>query len=251
MILHPGEPSSTQKWINPLPRAQNSQARKKQSNPQINIKIAESFNGRIVYKTLMVELVFTCPHCQQNVRCDSALSGSQITCPGCQRSIAVPSPTPQVAGPAERAVQIKVSTLQKIALIAGILAAIAVVALAIYSFTGPKSVTFKGSIDGTDVVKICGHRLWIEHQSFQLPTRLKVNGGNWAPAWNGSISTAYHLRRAFSPGNPGDLKLHKLHGRGDVTIIQMPSPANNQTLAIQLDDGPFGGAAFYEFTLSW
>ncbi|HUE35933.1 MAG TPA: hypothetical protein VMO20_00980 [Candidatus Acidoferrum sp.] len=106
-------------------------------------------------------------------------------------------------------------------------------------------------MDGVDVVKISGYRLWIEHQDFQLPIRVKINGANWNPAWNASVSAPYKLRRAFRPAGPAAIKLVKLRGRGDVTILEMPSPANNQTLAIKLDDGPYGGADGYEFTVSW
>lgn len=151
----------------------------------------------------------------------------------------------------ERVVQIKVSTLRTVALIAvGILIAAGITDLA-FHLTGPRKVAFKAYVDGVDVVKISGYRLWIEHQDFQLPARMKVNGVNWNPAWNDNISAPYKLRRAFRPGSPVAVRLTKLRGRGDVAILEMPSPANNQTLAIKLDDGPYSGADWYEFAVSW
>lgn len=151
----------------------------------------------------------------------------------------------------EPVVRVKVSTVRTVVLIAvGILAFVCITDLA-FHLTGPKKMTFRASVDGVDVVKIHGYRLWIEHEDFQLPIKIKINGSVWNPAWDGSISASYTLRRAFSPGNPADIKLVKLRGRGDVSILEMPSPDNNQTLAIKLDDGPYGGADLYEFTLSW
>ena len=151
----------------------------------------------------------------------------------------------------EPVVQIKVSTLRTVAfIIAGVLIAASIADLA-FHLSGPKIVKFRASVDGVDVVKISGYRLWIEHQDFQLPIRVKINGANWNPAWNAGVSAPYKLRRAFRPADPAAIKLVKLRGRGDVTILEMPSPANDQTLAIKLDDGPYGGADGYEFTVSW
>jgi hypothetical protein len=192
----------------------------------------------------MPEFIFACPECRQQVQCDPALAGSPIICPLCQRTIAVPPA-------AEPTIQIKISTLRRLAFItAGVAAVFVLVMLALY-FLQPRRVIFKASVDGTDVVKISGDRLWIEHQSWQLPTLIHVNGVKWDPEWNGNTSENYELRRAFRPGSPDAIKLTKVHGRGGMSIIQMPSPANHQTLAIQLDDGSYGGAAFYEFILTW
>ena len=147
--------------------------------------------------------------------------------------------------------QVRVSTVRTVGLVAaGILITVAIVVLAIH-FATPKTVTFRASVDGVDVVKISGSRLWIEHQDFQLPVWIKINGEKWDPAWNDSISAPYKLRRAFRPGSPNDVKLVKHRGRGDITILEMPSAANNQTLSIKLDDGAYGGADWYDFTLSW
>jgi hypothetical protein len=149
-------------------------------------------------------------------------------------------------------IQIKISTLRNTALIGlGVLLVAGAVLLALHLFTGPKKVTFRAYVDGTDVVKISGSRLWIEHGDFQLPTRIRINGEKWNPTWDSDTSSTYKLRRAFRPGSPESIKFTKQFGRGAISIVQTPAPSNDETLAIKLDDGPYGGADWYEFTVSW
>jgi hypothetical protein len=38
----------------------------------------------------MSEFKFNCPHCQQHLQCDEAISGRQIQCPACKVLIRVP-----------------------------------------------------------------------------------------------------------------------------------------------------------------
>jgi hypothetical protein len=152
----------------------------------------------------------------------------------------------------EQTIQIKVSTLQTAAIIVlGVILAAGLVWLPFHIFAGPRKVTFKAYVDGTDIVKISGSRLWIEHQDFQLPAKIRVNGEKWNPAWDGDTSSTYKLRRAFSPETPENIKFSKQLGRGDISILAKPAPDNDETLAIKVDDGPFGGADWYEFTVSW
>jgi hypothetical protein len=134
--------------------------------------------------------------------------------------------------------------------------------LAFQFFGGSRSVTFRAYVDGTDVVKLSGSRLWIEHLQWQQPVRISVNGTTWIPTWNETYSPTfpnwsdnesrpYTLKRWFNPHNPDNIKLVKIAGRGPIAITEIPSPANHQTLSIKLDDGPMGGADWYEFTVSW
>lgn len=208
------------------------------------------------------EFRFPCPQCKGVIQCDTSYVGLRIDCPICQKSIIVPSVPPKDNPTGERKIQLKKSTLKK----AGIIAACALLVLGIVHFIpeffGPRSVTFKAYVDGTDVVKLCGRHLWVEHLEWQQPTRISINGVIWRPKWNATRSDAapdwsdnktgpYSLKRAFRPGNPRNIKLTKLLGRGTVAIIENPSRENDQTVAIKIDDGPFGGAAWYEFTVSW
>jgi len=52
------------------------------------------------------------------------------------------------------------------------------------------------------------------------------------------------------PRRPVDVEINKLRGRGDVTIIQRPSPENNYTLVIDIDDRE-GGSDVYDLQLNW
>lgn len=201
------------------------------------------------------EFRFSCPQCKGVVQCDTSYVGSRIDCPICQKSIIVPAVPPKDTPASEGKITLKKSTLKK----AGMIAACALVVLAILHFIpeffGPKSVRFRAYVDGTDVVKLSGRHLWIEHLEWQQPARISINGVNWRPNWNANGSdnktAPYTLKRAFRPGNGQNIKLTQIVGRGTVAITEQPSRENDQTLAIQVDDGPFGGAAWYEFTVSW
>jgi hypothetical protein len=132
-----------------------------------------------------------------------------------------------------------------------LLLAVGIVAGPIYFFAGPRKMKFKAYVDGTDVVKLRGQSVWIEHQSWQLPNRITVNGKKWTPQWDGSTSAPYKLGWGFNQRRAENIKLTKLIGRGTITIMEMPTAENQETLSIQVDDGPYGGADWYEFVVSW
>jgi hypothetical protein len=206
----------------------------------------------------MPEFGFPCPQCNEQLQCDATHIGSRINCPACLQSIIVPPAPANVP-----AIRIKRATLKRVGLIS--IAALLVIALAIIAFQffgGSRSVTFRAYVDGADVVKLSGERLWIEHLLWQQPVRNSVNGTTWNPTWNETHSPSfpnwsdnesrpYTLKRRFSPHNPDNIKLVKIAGRGPIVIIEKPSPDNHQTLAIRLDDGPMSGADWYEFKVSW
>lgn len=209
----------------------------------------------------MPEFKFPCPACRQFIRCDAGYIGTRVDCPLCQQAIVVP---PRSASRGERVIEIRKSTLKKSALIAlGVLLAVLLVELAIHFIPfGPKTLNFKGYVDGTDVLKISGRRLWLEHLAWQHPKQISINGGKWNPVWSADSSPTfpewndnktrpYTLNRPFKPTSPDSIRLTKKAGRGVVTIIQKPTPENEQTLAIQIDDGPYSGADSYELTVSW
>jgi hypothetical protein len=114
----------------------------------------------------------------------------------------VPPIAPAVTSTGEKTFQIKVSLLRNIALIVlGLILAVMIFAVPIYFLTVKKSVTFKAYVDGTDVVKMSGGRLWIEHQDFGLPNKITINGVKWNPAWNGSSTMPYELHHTLVPHN--------------------------------------------------
>ena len=200
----------------------------------------------------MAEFNFSCQQCGQHIQCDASYVGSRINCPACQLSIIVPPAASPVAQPGERVIQVKVSTLRRMAMIGlCLLLAVGVVAVPIYFFAGSREMTFKAYVDGTDVVKLRGQNVWIEHQSWQLPERITVNGRKWTPEWNENTSAPYRLGWGYSRLRAENIKLTKLIGRGTITIMELPSPQNQETLSIQMDDGSFGGADWYKFVVSW
>jgi hypothetical protein len=199
----------------------------------------------------MAEFKFNCPQCKQNIQCDSTYAGSQINCPMCQQAITVPSASTSTAKAGERMIQIKISTLLTIMVLGlSVLLAIGIVATAAHVIAGPKTATFKAFVDGTDVVKLSGKKLWIEHQACQRPGKMLVNGKKWNPVWNNNTSMPCDLSPAFKPRNPESIKLMTRAGRGTISIVEMPTPANNETLAVQLDDSE-AGADWYEFAITW
>ena len=201
----------------------------------------------------MTEFAFPCPQCKQRIQCDPSYVGSQINCPVCQKAVVVPPiPLPAAAGTGERAIQIKTSTLGTVAMFgASILLAAGIILLTIHLLAGPKTLTFKAYVDGVDVVKLSGKKLWIEHLYDQLPAKMSINGKKWNPVWDGNTSADYELRPAFKPRNADSVKLTKRTGRGAIIIMENPTPGNDETLVIRLDDGGIGGADWYEFTVSW
>jgi hypothetical protein len=116
----------------------------------------------------------------------------------------------------------------------------------------PHVLAFRAVVDGSDVVKVSGSQLWIEHEDFQLPAQIFINGKPWHPVWTDKICAPLQgLSPAFSPRDPSKIKITQLKGRGSVSVIQLPSAANDQTLAFRIDDGPFGGADTYQISVSW
>jgi tRNA A-37 threonylcarbamoyl transferase component Bud32 len=131
--------------------------------------------------------------------------------------------------------------------------ALAVMLVAFLSGLGHHQLTVKAFIDSSDVVKVSGNRLWFEHETGTLPGRnIFVNGKAWSPSWTNNVSAEFlGLNPAFRPRDPQKIQITKRVGRGTVSIAQFPSPANDETLAVRIDDVDFGGADWYEVVISW
>jgi hypothetical protein len=74
-------------------------------------------------------------------------------------------------------------------------------------------------------------------------------------AWSQRISgqQVYGEQASFATPLPRanvDVSVNKLRGRGDVQIVERPSPANNYTLVVEIDDKD-GGADTYDLELNW
>ena len=115
----------------------------------------------------------------------------------------------------------------------------------------PHVLVFRAVVDGVDVVKVSGDRLWIEHEDFQPPSQIFVNSKPWHPVWTDKVSAPLEgLSPAFKPRDSMKVKLTQLKGRGPVSIIQLPNSANDQTLAFRIDDNQ-PGADTYQISVSW
>ena len=119
-------------------------------------------------------------------------------------------------------------------------------------------ITIKARIDGRDVLKIQGKRVWWEHELGGLPGDPKggneptyINGIAWRPQWEGSNSIPFEtLAPGFRPKSGVQVTLTKLSGRGEAAISELPAPANDGTLSVYFNDEE-GGADWYEVSLLW
>jgi len=130
---------------------------------------------------------------------------------------------------------------------------IGIAGLAFFSGCGQRrALTIKATIDGSDVVKVSGNKLWIVHEDFQLPQRILLNDKVWIPQWTSNVSAPYEgLQPPFAPRDLQKIKVSKRAGRGKVTVVEIPMPANDQTLAFRIDDNEQGGADRYEIRVAW
>jgi hypothetical protein len=136
--------------------------------------------------------------------------------------------------------------------VVGSLCAVALVASLTSGCGSRQQLTVRAFIDGSDVVKVSGNRLWLEHDTASLPGKaIYVNGQAWTPQWNGKISTEFTGLKSVKTRDPQKIQLTKRAGRGTVSIEQFPSSTNNETLAVRIDDDDFGGADWYEIVISW
>jgi|YNPMSStandDraft_1061717.scaffolds.fasta_scaffold00223_10 hypothetical protein len=94
-------------------------------------------------------------------------------------------------------------------------------------------IEIEAEVDGTVDILIQGDAVRFEVQSGQPVARPQARFG--APL----------------PAQPGlALSVRKLAGRGRATLLEQPSPANNFTARIRVED-PRGGADFYRLRLEW
>jgi hypothetical protein len=109
---------------------------------------------------------------------------------------------------------------------------------------GPSKNTIgiKAYIDGKDILKIQGNKVWWQHEQAGFPGDPKggnqptfINGIAWRPQWDGSNSIPFEtLAPVFRPKSPAQVTLTKLSGRGDAAISELPTPENNGTLSVYL-----------------
>lgn len=92
---------------------------------------------------------------------------------------------------------------------------------------------WKGIVDGQDYIMLQNDDVSIRHLKGQRVS-----------------SSDFNLTSAL-PQTEVELKLRKIQGRGEISIMQPPSRWNNYTAIILVDDDRQSGSDWYEFELSW
>jgi hypothetical protein len=124
-------------------------------------------------------------------------------------------------------------------------------------------MTFRAFIDGTDDVYIqnAGGTIWYHHLWYQLPgywnqpTPLPTYVDNvaWYPTWPwpGTTSDKYTNPVLHPTGEWTLTGMTANEGRSIVSVVQSPEASNEYTAIIELNDNNEGGAAWYQFTITW
>ena len=121
-----------------------------------------------------------------------------------------------------------------------------------------RRLVVKAYIDGKSVLKVQGGKLWWEHKEDSLPGKWDkhneptvVNDNEWFPDWDGPQSAPLENAVPFISNIMQEIRVHKIKSRGKVTILQQPTAANKNILAVLFDDSKAGGADWYEIELYW
>ena len=110
-------------------------------------------------------------------------------------------------------------------------------------------IAIRGKFD-SDVIKIQNGALWIEHQSFEKPVDITINGAHWKPDWQGQKSNRYQFSMPLEGFENGTVQVKKIQGRSALALVQLPAAQNQQTLAIKVVDEPVG-VDTYEIVIRW
>ncbi len=117
-------------------------------------------------------------------------------------------------------------------------------------------IRIKALIDGADTIHIQGNRVWYKHHAYQLPGLSDglneptiINGREWRPNWVGDESSVFE---ELDPPLPPDARVtvERVRGRGRI-FWEQPSPENNGTLKITIDDRGPNAAAWYVLDIDW
>ncbi len=92
-----------------------------------------------------------------------------------------------------------------------------------------KVLEWEGRVDGLDILKVKGRKLFVEHIKDKKIVGMKY--------------------KFFKNVGKGNYFIRKDRGRGIVSVYQFPLKMNNFYLSIMLDDTDFGGDGIYKFSL--
>jgi RNA polymerase sigma factor (sigma-70 family) len=152
----------------------------------------------------------------------------------------------------------KIKTALVVGAVVILTAGTATTTIVVKHYASPRTIRVRAYIDGTDIIKIQGKKIWYEHLEFNLPgdpnsrkEPTTINGFEWRPQWQEQTSSTFeNLTPAFKPGSLPQVKLTKLLGRGVAVIQELPTPENNGTLSLYFhDEDP--GADWYEVVVEW
>lgn len=125
-----------------------------------------------------------------------------------------------------------------------------------------RTLTIEALVDGRSWLILQKNTLQWYHLDFAAPGRLEfvdvptlINGQEWFPVWpdvpdaeNRDCYCYSNVFKGVKPVlNPKKLvEINVLQGRGMVSFVQYPSKDNDNTLILEIDDNPYGGAVLYE-----
>lgn len=95
-----------------------------------------------------------------------------------------------------------------------------------------RGVSWSGRVDGRDLIYIRGNNLWVDHRDGQ---------------------PVYEMNHSFYnplPNRQCAVNIRQVNGRGNVRVIEQPSPYNNYTAVIQVEDRD-SGSDFYNLDIDW
>ena len=95
-----------------------------------------------------------------------------------------------------------------------------------------RGVSWSGRVDGRDLIYIRGNELWMDHRDGQ------------------PVNDANHSFYSALPNRQCAVTVRQVNGRGNVRVIEQPSPYNNYTAVIQVEDRD-NGADFYNLDIDW
>ncbi|HEX9005112.1 MAG TPA: hypothetical protein VGB07_34700 [Blastocatellia bacterium] len=97
---------------------------------------------------------------------------------------------------------------------------------------GGRGVSWSGRVDGRDLIYIRGNQLWVDHRDGQVIR-----------------DTDFRFFRPL-PNRQTSVTVRRLSGRGTVRLIEQPSPYNNYTAVIQIEDRE-SGSDRYQLEIDW
>lgn len=95
------------------------------------------------------------------------------------------------------------------------------------------TIAWSGMIDGTDEIVFSGSNATVRHLDGNYPREIRVSFSAPIPPVSARVSLLSTL------------------ARGEIRVVQSPTPENGYSTVVRLDDSRKGGEKRYEFTLRW